>query len=61
MRLKVVFAGVWEARLDEVGLNEVARGWVVGGREGFLVESILKNHWILILYTSSITCIRTSR
>jgi len=44
MRLKVVFAGVWEARLDEVGLNKVARGWVVGGREGFLVESILKNH-----------------
>jgi len=38
------------ARLDEVGLNEVARGWVVGGREGFLVESILKNQWILILY-----------
>ena len=37
MTLKVVFAGVWEARLDEIALNEVARGWVVGGREGFLV------------------------
>ena len=36
--------------MDEVGLNEVARGWVVGGSEGFLVESILKNQWILILY-----------